>query len=123
MGLFDFMKTAGEDELEEKVQVSPERVDALRQEAITESLAKLDIDGEQVSVNVLGETATLTGTAPSQEAMEKMVLCAGNQYGIAQVDCQIKVDAPPPAADAPAAQEICLGKARVAPNSRDCGHG
>jgi nucleoid-associated protein YgaU len=94
MGLFDFMKNAGEDDLEKTVKVSPERVDQLRREAIAESLAKLDIDGEQVSVNVTGDIATLTGTAPSQEALEKMVLCAGNQFGISQVDCQLTVDAP-----------------------------
>jgi nucleoid-associated protein YgaU len=94
MGLFDFMKTAGEDTIEEKVTVSPERVDQLREEAISKSLAKLDIEGEQVSVAVTGDIATLTGSAPSQEALEKMVLCAGNQYGVSQVDCQLKVDAP-----------------------------
>ncbi len=107
MGLFDFMKTAGEDDLEKSVKVSPERVDQLRREAIAESLAKLDIDGEQVKVTVTGDIATLTGTAPSQEALEKMVLCAGNQYGISRVDCQLTVDAPaapvaPAAAAAPA---------------------
>ena len=103
MGLFDFMKTAGEDKIADKVTGSPERVDQLREEAITESLAQLDIDGEQVSVTVTGDIATLKGSAPSQEALEKMVLCAGNQFGISQVDCQLSVDAPAPAA-APADQ-------------------
>ena len=98
MGLFDFMKTAGEDTIEEKVKVSPERVDQLRQEAITESLAALDIEGEEVAVTVTGDIASLRGSAPSQEALEKMVLCAGNQYGISQVDCQLTVDAPAQAA-------------------------
>lgn len=94
MGLFDFIKTAGADTLEDTVTVSPERVDQLRQEAITKSLAALDIDGEQVTVAVSGEVATLQGSAPTQEALEKMVLCAGNQYGIGRVDCQLTVDAP-----------------------------
>jgi nucleoid-associated protein YgaU len=102
MGLFDFMKTAGEDTIEEKVKVSPERVDQLRQEAITESLAALDIQGEEVAVTVTGDIATLRGSAPSQEALEKMVLCAGNQFGISQVDCQLTVDAPAQAAGASA---------------------
>jgi nucleoid-associated protein YgaU len=103
MGLFDFMKTAGEDKIADKVTVSPERVDQLREEAITESLAQLDIDGEQVSVTVTGDIATLKGSAPSQEALEKMVLCAGNQFGISQVDCQLSVDAPAAAAAPPPA--------------------
>jgi nucleoid-associated protein YgaU len=105
MGLFDFMKTAGADTLEETVTVSPERVDQLRQEAITKSLAALDIDGEQVTVSVSGEVATLKGSAPDQEALEKMVLCAGNQYGIARVDCQLTVDAPAVAAPSAAPAE------------------
>ncbi len=101
MGLFDFIKVAGEEEIEKTVEVSPERLDQLRKESITEKLAKLDIEGEQVTVDVLGEIATLSGTAPSQEALEKMVLCAGNQYGISQVDCKLTVNQPPQAAAAP----------------------
>ncbi|MBN7795733.1 peptidoglycan-binding protein LysM [Parahaliea mediterranea] len=106
MGLFDFVAEAGE-KLTEKVlgstndaninrpvEISPERVNQLRQENIGRMLAQLDIEGEQVTVTVNGALATLTGTAPSQEALEKMVLCAGNQHGISQVDCQLQVDAP-----------------------------
>ena len=94
MGLFDFFSDAGDD-ITKTVEVSPERLDELRQASITEKLAQLDIEGEQVAVTVKGDIATLTGTAPSQEAMEKMVLCAGNQHGIGQVDCRVEVDAPP----------------------------
>ncbi len=95
MGLFDFFSDAGDDDITKTVEVSPERLDELRQKSITEKLAQLDIEGEQVAVSVKGDIATLTGTAPSQEAMEKMVLCAGNQHGIGQVDCRVEVDAPP----------------------------
>jgi nucleoid-associated protein YgaU len=97
MGLFDFMSNAGDDPAEtatSTVEVADDRVDALRQQSITDKLAQLDIAGEQVNVAVSGEIATLTGSAPSQEALEKMVLCAGNQFGIGQVDCQLTVDAP-----------------------------
>ena len=92
MGLFDFMSDAGTDEVTSAVEVSPERLNELRAENIAKSLAQLDIEGEQVAVNVNGGIAVLTGTAPSQEAMEKMVLCAGNQHGIGQVDCRVEVD-------------------------------
>ena len=112
MGLFDFFSDAGEDELTKSVEVSQERLDELRQENITRNLAKLDIEGERVTVMVKGDIATLTGTGPSQEAMEKMVLCAGNQHGIGQVDCRVEVDAPPaPAAQAP---EAAAGQAPAA---------
>ena len=95
MGLFDFFKDAGDD-ITAPVEVSQERMDELRRENIARKLAELDVEGEQVAVVVKGDTATLLGSAPTQEAMEKMVLCAGNQHGIAQVDCQIAVDEPPP---------------------------
>ena len=101
MGMFDFMKDAGDDDVAAKVEVSSDRVNELRQQNITRSLAQLDIDGEQVDVSVNGEVVVLTGTAPSQEAMEKMVLCAGNQHGIGQVDCRVEVPAPVPGAASP----------------------
>ena len=94
MGLFDFLSDAGEDKVTETVDVPPARVNELREQNISRMVAQLDVDGEQVGVKVNGETAVLTGTAPSQEAREKIVLCAGNQFGIAQVDCQMQVDAP-----------------------------
>lgn len=108
MGLFDFLKVAGEDEITDTVEVSTDRVNTLRQENISRKIAALDIDGEKISVSVSGEVATVSGSAPSQEALEKIVLCAGNQHGIGKVDCQIEVDAPPPVAQgttaAPAAE-------------------
>ena len=103
MGIFDFVASAGDklmdaalpgtsaQDISGTVEVSQERLDRLRKENIEKTLAALDIEGEQVSVAVTGETALLEGSAPSQEALEKMVLCAGNQFGISQVDCQLKV--------------------------------
>jgi len=110
MGLFDFFKDAG-DEITAPVEVSQERMDELRRENITRKIAELNVEGEQVAVAVHGDTATLTGRAPSQEAMEKMVLCAGNQHGIAQVDCQIEVDEPPPPSEAEPAPAVATAAA------------
>lgn len=126
MGIFDFVKDAGEglkdkvlgddgaDDLTKTVEVSSERVEQLRRENIAQEVAKLDIDGEQVNVEVNGSVAVLTGSAPSQEALEKIVLCAGNQFGIAQVDCQLRVDAPEPAE---AADTGAAAPAAAAPES------
>jgi nucleoid-associated protein YgaU len=114
MGLFDFIQEAGaalkdktlgsnsSDELTETVKVSPERINQLRGEQIASEIARLDIDGEQVAVDVNGGVAVLTGSAPSQETLEKIVLCAGNHSGIGQVDCQLQVDAPESAPVTPA---------------------
>jgi nucleoid-associated protein YgaU len=118
MGLFDFVAEAGEKLTDkvmgdtsgtgvtEKVEVSADRIDKLREESINKSLAALDIDGEQVSVQVNGDNAILTGSAPSQEALEKMVLCAGNQHGIAQVDCQLQVAVAAASESAPAPAQV-----------------
>lgn len=124
MGLFDFVAEAGEKltdkvlgdasgaTIEDKAEVSADRINKLREESITTSLAALDIDGEQVKVQVSGDNAVLTGSAPSQEALEKMVLCAGNQHGIAQVDCQLQVDAPAATA---AAEEVVTAPTAATP--------
>lgn len=120
MGFFDFFKDAGDNDLTAKVDVSEDRINSIRQEHIEKNIAELDIEGEIVSVSVSGDVATLRGTAPSQEAKEKMVLCAGNQHGIGQVDCQVEVDAPPapeptPAAEPAAAAEPAPAAAPAAP--------
>lgn len=127
MGLFDFVREAGE-ALTEKVtgskaddaitrteEISPERLDELRQKQIAKAIGKLDIEGEQVSVDVNGSVAVLKGRAPTQEALEKMVLCAGNQFGIEKVDCQLAVDAPAPAAAAEANDSGAAPAAAEAP--------
>ncbi len=116
MGLFDFITGAGDKPAQaETVDVPQERIDELRREGISRKIALLDgVEGEQVQVEVSGEVATLSGIAPSQEALEKMVLCAGNQYGIGRVDCQLQVlaDLEAPAAGSPAAT---AGQATVEP--------
>ena len=94
MGFFDFMSTAGADKITEKVDVSPARINELRQVNISKNIAKLGVDGQQVKVSVEGEVATLTGTAPDQATLEKLVLCAGNQHGIGKVDCRITITTP-----------------------------
>jgi nucleoid-associated protein YgaU len=91
MGMFDFLSSAGEDKITAKVEVSQDRVNELRRQNISKKIASLGLAGETVSVAVDGEVATLTGSAPDQATLEKIVLCAGNQHGIGKVDCRITV--------------------------------
>lgn len=98
MGLFDFMSSAGEDKLTAKVEVSPDRINELRRQNIDKKINTLGLAGAAVTVAVDGEVATLTGSAPDQATMEKIVLCAGNQHGIGRVDCRITVTVPEAAA-------------------------
>ncbi len=98
MGLFDFFKDAGDAPEAQAIteEIPQETLDSLREQNIGRSLAELDVDTAEVQVDVSGEIVVLEGRVASQEAMEKTVLCAGNQHGIAQVDCRIQIDEPEP---------------------------
>ncbi len=108
MGLFDFVKEAGDtffgkdDEEEavakERVEVSQERIEAVRAERIAKRIQDSGIEVSGLNVSVAGDKATLTGTVATQEDSEKATLCAGNQFGVASVDCQLEVDSPEPEA-------------------------
>jgi nucleoid-associated protein YgaU len=120
MGMFDFLSSAGEDKLTAKVEVSQDRVNELRRQNISKKIATLGLAGEPVTVAVDGEVATLTGSAPDQATLEKIVLCAGNQHGIGKVDCRITVAAPAPGAPSAAATPAAgaaseTAKAQAAP--------
>jgi nucleoid-associated protein YgaU len=100
MGLFDFVKEAGdklwgddEPEVQEAVQVSEERLNEVKAERIAKKIGEAGIKIAGLDVSVSGDTATLCGTAHSQADCEKATLCAGNQHGIASVDCQLVVEA------------------------------
>lgn len=111
MGIFDFVTEAGgklggkvfdmlneEEDINKPVTISPERMNELRQQSITESIQGLDTEVENLTVAVDGSKATVGGTVASQLCCEKVVLTAGNQHGISQVDSQIQVQNPEPEA-------------------------
>lgn len=84
MGIFDFVKDAGE-----KIFKPGE---ARRESAVEKHLASYGISG--INVEVDGDKATLTGTAKDTETREKAVLIAGNIEGIGNVDDRIRVSHP-----------------------------
>lgn len=102
MGLFDFVKEAGEkllggdDEAQatDTVEVSQERLNEVKAQRITKRIEDAGIQIAGLDVSVADDSAVLCGTAASQEDCEKATLCAGNQHGIGSVDCQLAVDAP-----------------------------
>ncbi|MAZ26937.1 MAG: peptidoglycan-binding protein LysM [Cytophagaceae bacterium] len=109
MGLFSFIKNAGEkifgsSKEEEKAAKAEEKV-AARAEAnkkaaarIEETISDLGLEVENLKVVIEGETATVTGKAKDQATKEKAVLIAGNVEGIAQVDDQLEVEEKAPEA-------------------------
>ena len=91
MGIFDFMKGAGE-----KIFKPGE---SRREAAIKAHLGGYGGDYGNIDVEVDGDTAVLSGRVPNVGAREKAVLIAGNVDGIDKVDDRLTVDAP--AAGAP----------------------
>ena len=100
MGMFDFVKEAGEkffsDEEEKDLSapISQAEVDAARADAIVNRINRNSLAVQNLNVTVVA--AKLEGTVDDQECCEKVVLAAGNQPGIATVDCCLEVLNPEP---------------------------
>ena len=103
MGLFSFLKGAGqklgmfydEDRKVEEAALK-DAVERRRASAMVNMVTKLGLTVEGLSIQVAGDTATITGIAPDQAMREKVVLAVGNTEGIASVDDRMTV-APRPA--------------------------
>lgn len=104
MGLFDFVKEAGaglfSDEKEQDLSapIPQQEIDDARRDAIEKRIAGLGIEVTGLAVSVEGSTAKLEGRVLNQECCEKVTLAAGNQGGIATVDCCLEVENPEPEA-------------------------
>lgn len=86
MGLFSFIKDAGE-----KLFGSddPAEIQAKITEYVTQQ--NLGIDQFTAIYDAATETVALRGYAPSQDAIEKAILAAGNVKGVAKVDNLMKL--------------------------------
>lgn len=80
MGLFSFMKTAGE-----KIFGSP----AHAAESLSEHVKQ--IGGENLKVDFKDGTVNVSGKANSQEEKEKILLALGNVAGVEKVEEKIEV--------------------------------
>lgn len=99
MGLFDFVKEAGEKVLgghEPEVQprthqVDPAELARMKQvKALQNLVARLGLEVEDLKVEVEGDTATVHGKVDDQAEREKVVLALGNVIGIAHVDDRLE---------------------------------
>jgi len=59
---------------------------------------KNKLDDAKVSAEQLGDRVVLKGTAKTQEEAEKMIIAAGNNAGVAEVESHIEVEEKAPAA-------------------------
>ncbi len=113
MGLFDFVKDAGEKLLGlgkgagEKIlsrskpaaQAAQKQVtDQATAQGLSTMVSNLGLKVEGLSIDFKDGLATVQGTTPSQEEKEKIILAVGNTKGVAQVDDQLTVEKPEPEA-------------------------
>lgn len=86
MGIFDFIKSVGE-----KLGLGDQ--DTVTADALKASVDKLGLPTQSLNIQVDGDTVKVSGSAPSQEAKEKIVLALGNVTGVAKVDESIQTPA------------------------------
>lgn len=105
MGLFDFVKEAGERifgasdaeaaEAAAKVEAArkaQEEADAAVAQGLKGMVSSLGLGVSNLGVAFSGGLATITGIAASQEDREKVVLVVGNTQGVAQVDDKMTLE-------------------------------
>ncbi len=86
MGLFDFVKNAGE-----KIFGNSEKEDKERAGKLESYVHKLGLSVERLAIKIDDDVATVTGEAASQKDREKVVLAVGNTSGIAKVEDRMTV--------------------------------
>jgi nucleoid-associated protein YgaU len=96
MGLFDFVKDAGERIFGKDRDAAAD--DAQKAAALRNVITGVGLDVSKVDIAYADGVVTLEGSAPSQEDREKMVLIAGNTQGVSQVDDRLTVEQPTPEA-------------------------
>jgi nucleoid-associated protein YgaU len=84
--MFDFIKDVGE----KLFGASPAQ--AAPADGIKKEIEKHGLEAKDLNVSVEGDTVKITGSAPSQEIREKIILAAGNTLGVAKVEEQLKVE-------------------------------
>jgi nucleoid-associated protein YgaU len=99
MGIFDFVKEAGEkmfgkDEPAPQPQVrqvDPKELEAMkRRKALENLVAGFGLEVEGLEIQVTGDTAVVRGKVDSQAEREKVILAVGNVRGIAHVDDRLE---------------------------------
>ena len=86
MGIFDFMKDAGDRILG--------RDDDPKQDVtkpLSQHLREAGIDPSGIDIGFKGDTVVLEGTVKSQDDREKAVLVVGNVQGVGRVDDRLRV--------------------------------
>lgn len=95
MGLFDFVKEAGE-KLFSKEEQPPQQDNEATEAALRRRVAAARLRAEGLEIEYREGVATVRGAAGSHEDREKIILALGNTHGVARVDDQLTVETPEP---------------------------
>lgn len=87
MGIWDFVKSAGAMLGIGSAEAAPAPED------LKDSVAKLGLPVDGLDIKVDGDKVTVSGSAPSQEVKEKIILALGNVTGVAKVEDNITTPA------------------------------
>jgi nucleoid-associated protein YgaU len=87
MGIWDFVKSAGALLGIGSAEAAPPAED------LKGAVAKLGLPVDGLDVKVDGDKVTVSGSAPSQEVKEKIILALGNVTGVAKVEDNITTPA------------------------------
>jgi nucleoid-associated protein YgaU len=104
MGIFDFVKEAGESLIEKagigageaSAATTPTAPEPDRAQVLARTVELLEIPVEDLKIAVNADSITVSGTSPTQADREKLVLVLGNTRGISRVDDQLDVETPEP---------------------------
>lgn len=103
MGLFDFVKGAGEklfggdtpaEEAAKADPATPAFDPDFTARQLENKVRKLGLDVSDLSVSFADGTATVSGSVPDRATAEKVVLQVGNTPIVARVDDRLRIDAP-----------------------------
>lgn len=89
MGIFAFVKEAGEKLWESIVGQEAQAADSLK-----DHIAKVGLGNPNIQVSVEGDKVIATGEVASQEEKEKILLALGNVAGVSGVEDHISVTTP-----------------------------
>jgi nucleoid-associated protein YgaU len=98
VGIFDFVKNAGEKLFGRTKEEEAKMTDAQKSTALQIHVTKLGLPVKDLVINYANGTAAVFGVATNQANKEKAILAVGNAAGVEKVDDRIRVEAPEPPA-------------------------
>ncbi|MES2795793.1 MAG: peptidoglycan-binding protein LysM [Bacteroidota bacterium] len=98
MGLFSFLKGAGQKLFGKAEVAAPEEKEPLKAQALIDHVQSLGLPFVSLIIKTADDTVILGGEVSAQEDAEKIALAVGNVEGVAVVDNNMTVANPEPEA-------------------------